>query len=300
MKPSVLCCCVLGASLLAGGCRKPTDLGPVVQVAEAQAIRAALGGAGETSADDSAAAADVGEGWGTLKGRIVFEGAPPTMPPYAANKDMATCAPGGTAPPQEFLLVDPQTQGVANVAIFLRNAPRVHEGAQPSGETAVFDQKVCVFLTHVMAVSVGQPMILKNSDDVGHNTNIGGQNAFNQTIPAGESVAYATKREEAAPVPVRCSIHPWMLAYLLPRNDQYVAVTAADGSFELPNLPAGTELEFQVWHENAAGANGALVVETPAAKELQWSKKGRFKVRLEQDEVREVEITAPASAFLAG
>lgn len=300
MKSSVVSCCLIGVALLAGGCRRVTDLGPVAQRSESQAIREALGAGSAAEAESAGGEEDLGEGWGTLQGSITFDGGPPAMPAYSVNKDEATCAPGGSPPAQEFLQVDPATQGIANVALYVRDAARVHESAAARTEAVVFDQKVCVFLTHVMAVSVGQPMMIKNSDDVGHNTNIAGQNAFNQTIPAGESVAFAAKKSEAAPVPVRCSIHPWMLAYLLPRNDGYVAITKADGSFELPNLPAGTDVEVQAWHEHSAGANGALVVDSPSAQELRWSKKGRFVVRLEPDQVREVRIAVPASAFKGG
>jgi hypothetical protein len=88
-----------------------------------------------------------------------------------------------------------------------------------------------------------------------------------------------------------------MLAYLLPRKNGYIAVTQTDGSFEIANLPAGEELEIQVWHENAAGGKGALYVENDAAQALEWDNKGRFKITLEPDQTRELEISVPASAF---
>ena len=66
---------------------------------------------------------------------------------------------------------------------------------------------------------------------------------------------------------------------------------------EIANLPAGEEVEIQVWHEHATGGKGALFVESDAAKELKWSDKGRFKIKLEPDEVRELNITVPSSAF---
>ena len=88
-----------------------------------------------------------------------------------------------------------------------------------------------------------------------------------------------------------------MISYLLPRENAYFAVTAPDGSFEIPNLPAGEKLEIQVWHEHASGGNGALFVDTPETKELNWSNKGRFIVTLEEDEVRDLPIVVPASAF---
>ena len=77
-----------------------------------------------------------------------------------------------------------------------------------AGEDVPFDQKQCVFLSHVFPLVLGDTMEIKNSDPVGHNTNIDGKNSFNQTIPVGESIAFKPQKEEASPVSVRCSIHP--------------------------------------------------------------------------------------------
>ena len=285
---------IAASIVLALGCNRPSDMGKFANLGAAEKIRTAL--VGDAAAGEGEAAS-TGTGWATIKGRFVFEGEPETMPPYPVNKDEATCAPGAQAPLQQFLLVDPTSKGIANIAIYPRKASRVHDEMGPKTETFVFDQKVCVFLTHVSAFTVGQPVEIKNSDNVGHNTNITGQNGFNQTIPTGGSSPYAAKKEEATPVPVGCSIHPWMRAYMLPRKNAYFAVTAPDGSFEIANLPAGEEVEIQVWHEHASGGKGALFVDDDAAKELDWDEKGRFKIKLEPDEVRELNITVPASAF---
>jgi hypothetical protein len=194
-------------------------------------------------------------------------------------------------------LVDSDTKGIKNIAVFVRSASRVHESAQTDEGEALFDQKECVFLTHVFPLTLGTTMLIRNSDPVGHNTNIEGKNSFNQTIPANATIPFKPQKEEAVPVAVRCSIHPWMLAYFLPRENGYVAVTAEDGSFEIANLPAGEDLEFQVWHESAVGPGKSLVLSTPEAKELKWSNKGRFKVKLGEDETKEVSLTVPAAAF---
>jgi hypothetical protein len=291
------CAVALGAASL--GCQQSTTSEPVANVTKVVAVRKALFG-DSAGGDEGAAAAPVGTGWATLKGTFTYDGSPPAMPPYGpVNKDHAVCAPGGQPPPQEWLVVDPSTKGIANIAIYARNAKRVHESAQPSDEQIEFDQKNCVFEPHVLGVMVNQPVLLKNSDPppVGHNTNIGGKAKFNQTIPPGEAVPWAAKREEAMPVSVRCTIHSWMVAYMLPRTNGYFAVTTADGSFEIPNLPAGEPVEIQVWHEQSSGANGVLVVDTEAAKELKWSSKGRFKITLEENETREINIVVPPSAF---
>lgn len=281
---------------LSPGCQRPDELGPVAKSSTVSTLREAFA-SGDGEAGSAGGSVSTGTGWATLKGRFVFEGTPPQLDPYNVNKDMEACTAGGKAPLQETLLVDSATSGLANVAIFLRKASRVHESASQAEEKVDFDQKTCVFLTHVFPMTLGTTMVIKNSDPVGHNTNIEGKNGFNQTIPAGQSIDFTPQKEEAVPVSVRCSIHPWMLAYFLPRENGYYAVTKEDGSFEIPNLPAGEELEFQVWHESASGPGKSLVLSTPTAKELKWSNKGRFKIKLNENEEKVLEITAPASAF---
>ena len=82
------------------GCESPVDLGPVADAHSVADIRAALGGGAHAAASGGAAAAGAaatGTGWGTIKGRFVYDGAPPKMAPYDVSKDQATCAPGGGA-----------------------------------------------------------------------------------------------------------------------------------------------------------------------------------------------------------
>lgn len=277
------------------GCNRRQDLGPVGDIATAEKIREAFTAGGESS--DEEETASTGTGWGTLKGKFIFDGTPPEMQPYNVNKDMEVCTINGQAPLQETLLVDSASKGIKNIAVFVRSASRVHESAQAGEGESLFDQKECVFLTHVFPLTLGTTMMIRNSDSVGHNTNIEGKNSFNQTIPANADIPFKPQKEEAVPVAVRCSIHPWMHAYFLPRENGYVAITAEDGSFEISNLPAGEDLEFQVWHESAIGPGNSLVLTTPEAKELKWSNKGRFEVNLGEDEVKEVNLTVPAAAF---
>lgn len=287
----------LGALAMAG-CSGDSLLGPVANARKAEEIRHALTSGSEPTGTADQTAAATGTGWATIRGRFIYDGTPPQMPPYNVNKDDATCKPGGRAPLQQTLLVDSATHGIKNVVVYLRGASRVHESAQSATGSVVFDQKVCEFLSHVMPVSVGQTIEIKNSDPIGHNTKISGtRNSFNQTIPALESIDYVLQREEATPAPVSCSIHPWMSAYILPRENGYVAVSAADGSFEIANVPAGEPLEIQVWHESATGPGGGLVLTSPEAKTLDWSRRGRFTIQLEPDEVKEIQLTVAPSAF---
>ncbi len=287
------------ACLFAAGCGGMDDpFGPRANAASASALRARLGG--EVAESTEEAVSDSGSGWATLVGQFIYEGDPPApqRKQGVGGDDLAYCTANGY-PMVESLQVDSTSKGIANVVIFARSVPRVHEDVESVPDTGpVFDQENCTFVTHVLAARVGQEIVLKNSDRVGHNTKIGGKSAnqLNETIEGGAQTTYAPQVEEALPVPVACSIHPWMNAYLLPRSNGYFAVTDRDGSFSIPNLPAGVELEFQVWHE-LAGGSGMLALSTPKAKELSWSRKGRFKITLNADETHELNLLVPPDAL---
>jgi hypothetical protein len=286
--------CALAALALAG-CNEQADLGPVADAATVEAYRTALAATAE-SAEGGEAAAATGTGWATVRGQFVFDGTPPQMPPYNVTKEHSICSVNGKPPLQETLLVDSASGGIKNVAIYLRDASRVHDSAAPKSDNVEFDQKHCVFLSHVLGVTVGQSLEIKNSDPTGHNTNILGA-GFNQLIPEGASIPYKVQKEAAMPAKVVCSIHPWMVAYMLPRENGYFAVTDDEGRFELPNVPASEELEFQVWHESGAAPGNGLVGATPEAPDMKWSNRGRVTLTLQPDEVKEIKVVVSANAF---
>src|SRR3954470_3120614 len=256
------------AAAIIGGCNQRVDLGPVADVASAKTIRDAFASK-QAAVGEKAAVKSTGTGWATLRGQFVYDGTPPEMAPYSVTKEAEICAPGGKAPLQETLVVDSGTKGIKNVVVYLRDASRVHESAAAKKDTIVFDQKECKFLTHVAAVTVGETVSIKNSDPIGHNTNIVGT-GFNPTVPASGAVPYPVQKEVSVPNQVKCGIHPWMTAYMLQRKDGYFAVTDAQGNFEIPNVPAGEQLVFQVWHESGTAAGSGLIGTTPDAKDVKW------------------------------
>lgn len=283
--------CLAAVVTVASGCTADRVAAPTADAEAAKQLRVTLASTGGAAATGEAAAS-TGTGWGTLKGRFVFAGDPGTPKPLVADKDTEVCSKAGMKLLDRSLLVDPSTKGLANVVVFARKASRVKN---PVPETPlVFDQKQCEFLAPVFAARVGQPIDVRNSDPIGHNTNIAGT-AFNQLVPAGQGTVYKPESETGMPTMVTCNIHPWMKAYAVFRKDGYVAVTAADGSFSIPDLPAGETIELQVWHERSTGPNGAVGLDKP---DLKWTPKGRFQIKLEQDEVKDLgTLEVPASAI---
>jgi hypothetical protein len=254
-------------------------------------IRATLVSASAAAGGAAGEAAATGTGWGTLKGRFTFAGTPGQPKALVVDKDTEVCSMGGMKLLDRSLLVDGSTKGLANVVVFARKTSRVKN---PVSETPlVFDQKNCEFLSPVFAARVGQPVDVKNSDPIGHNTNIAGS-SFNQLIPAGQGTIYKPDAETGMPTMVTCNIHPWMKAYAVFRKDGYVAVSDKDGAFVIPDLPAGETIELQVWHERSTGPNGALGIEKP---DLKWTPKGRFQIKLEPEEIKDLgTLEIPANA----
>ncbi|NOY93420.1 MAG: hypothetical protein GXP55_19735 [Deltaproteobacteria bacterium] len=110
---------------------------------------------------------------------------------------------------------------------------------------AVMDQRRMRFSPFVLPVVVGTTVTFQNNDSVVHNVFSPDNEAYNLgTWPAGESRSHRFTR--AGVYTQACSLHPEMEAYILVLQNPYFAVTAADGSFTIPNLPDG-HYQVQVW-----------------------------------------------------
>jgi hypothetical protein len=84
-----------------------------------------------------------------------------------------------------------------------------------------------------------------------------------------------------------------MGAWLVVRQDPYAAASDKSGAFALKNLPAGRELEFQLWQEKAGFLKGVEVSGAP----IKVDAKGRFKVKLEPEKDLALVISVPADAI---
>jgi hypothetical protein len=223
------------------GKEKPEGGAPVAATGGAQ-----LGGA--------APAAPAG-GFGTLKGRVVFQGAVPKLESLTALAETkeAICAKAGI-PNDKLVLGD--GNGVANVFIFVPKAPVGVPVPPVPGEPVKFDQKDCRFFPHALVIRTKQTLKILNSDSFLHNTHIYAQRSdvFNQSVPPHNStgIDYQFEKSEAKPVEVKCDIHSWMRAYQMPLDHPWAGVTNPKGEYEIKNVPAG-EQKFQVWHEGAGG-----------------------------------------------
>jgi hypothetical protein len=210
----------------------------------------------------------------TLKGKFTFDGDPPAPKQLDCKKEPACCQ----QPILDQSLVVGKNKEVANVFVYVRTKGLKvpDEIAKKHKDPVLLDNKNCRFEPHALGLVVGQQLVLGNSDDFGHNSNISGQNE-NKIIPAGQKVPINAKTVTVIPNEVNCNIHGWMKGWVLVRPDPFFAVSNDDGTFKIEGLPVDQDLEFQVWHERA----GFVTTVKLDDKATKWDK-GRFKKKLKK------------------
>jgi hypothetical protein len=260
------------------GCGVSTSTMPVSQSGTSQPVLMA-GVVGDASTITNAAmalaasAATAPGDWGTIKGQVVAAG--PVDPLKllitkgdASAKDSAVCAAHDV--PDESLLVDSKTGGVANVVVYLQKKPtKIHpELVKSKDGEVVFDQKSCRFLPHVLLVRTDQKVRVVSDDAIAHNTHTYPLKNKQENFVVSPNdrtgvVVPSVNIVERLPAKVGCDIHPWMQAYWVILDHPYAAVTKADGSFEIKDVPVGDHV-FTVWQEKVGYLDKAYKVTVKA------------------------------------
>lgn len=130
----------------------------------------------------------------------------------------------------------------------------------PPAAHARIDQLNLVFTPRVLPVLVGTTVDFLNSDVLLHNvfTPDACADKFNLgTWPKGQMRSYVFKRECAATL--LCKVHPEMEAFVVAVPTPYWAVTQADGSYHIANVPDGS-YTVKVWHPKLKASQQAVTV----------------------------------------
>jgi hypothetical protein len=199
------------------------------------------------------------DGWGTVKGKIVFNGAPPPRAPIDVTTNRKECEEKGKLFSEE-LIVNPKNKGVKNVIVWLLDNSGKYDTPLPihpslkevKGDLEI-DQPCCQYLPHISAIREGQGIVFKNSATISHGIHVyGGLKGpeFNVTLPAGAEKPVPAKDlpARATPILLKCDIHPWMTGYVRVFPHPYFAITDEDGNFTIKNAPAGN-YRIAIWTE---------------------------------------------------
>lgn len=220
------------------------------------------------------AASAQGAATGTVAGRVRLAGLAPANPLIRMGADpRCSRAARGQRLTQELVLRSADG-GLANAFVHLRGSL---PSAPPPAEPVTIDQRNCLFVPRVVGARVGQTLRITNSDATAHNLHsVSTGNAFNTSQPKqGMSFTFQLTADEVM-LRIRCDIHSWMTTYVGVTTHPYVAVSAADGAFTIPRVPAGRRT-IQVWHEQYGTLTRTVDVKPGATATVEFAYTGKEK-----------------------
>ena len=184
---------------------------------------------------------------GSITGSVKLEGAAPKAQRIRMDAE-PNCAKLHSSPVMSDEYVVGDKGGLGNVVVYVKDGLGNRTFDTPK-EAVVLDQNGCMYVPHVIAVQVGQPVEIVNSDPTTHNVHpvpSNNQEWNKSQPPKAEKITQTFAREEIA-IPVKCNVHPWMKSYIAVLKHPYFKITGKDGAFEIKNLPPG-EYTLVAWH----------------------------------------------------
>lgn len=211
------------------------------------------------------------DGYGSVAGRVVFEGKIPERKVVVAKGASRVRIAGQPRvfPPEdvldESLLVDEESRGVANVMIWPYEVASIHPRYQNRQrdpvELQIRDGTIRPRVVHISTRQAIQFRATKGSltnvlietrrnDSV--NVLVPDQSTDGITLPG-------FRFDERRPVKLKSNLHPWITGWIKINDHPYCAVSDALGMFQVNWLPAG-DYRFAAWHERAGFLEGNLKV----------------------------------------
>lgn len=185
-------------------------------------------------------------GAGSIAGEVRLTGAPPKRAPVKITKDQDYC---GYTMPDETHAIGPNG-ALKNVVVFIEQAPNTSSQA---AREHVLDNNRCRFVPRVLAMVVGEKLIVKNSDPKLHIVHpyLEERTVFTLSLPFRNQHLDVTHRiTSPGLLHVRCDTHAWMQGYLYVFDHPFFAVTGDRGDFHIADVPEG-KYTLRAWHEAA-------------------------------------------------
>lgn len=132
-------------------------------------------------------------------------------------------------------------------------------------EEIILDQKGCIYVPRIVAARVGQKVTFLNSDSIFHNvrsvTKV--NQRFNVAMPHLNQKETRVFNKPEISLQTKCSVHPWMTAYVAVMDHPYYSITNEKGEFSIPKLPEG-KYNLEAWHE----VYGTITQEITVTKDM--------------------------------
>jgi hypothetical protein len=211
---------------------------------------------------------------GSISGAIHYTGKRPTPKKIDMSGDPACVEAHHGRAVDESLVVSP-SGALANAFVYVKTGLEGKHFETPS-TPVVIDQKGCWFTPRVLGVQTNQIMQVINSDPVTHNIHPMAQinREWNHSQGPGDPPLDRKFIKAEVMIPVKCNIHSWMHAYIGVLDHPYFAVSKADGTFAIGNLPPGT-YTIAVWQENLGTQERQVTVAPHSNAQMNFAFKGK-------------------------
>ncbi len=202
---------------------------------------------------------------GSISGKVTYDGTPPKPEKVTITQDPGTC---GTSREMDEWQLD-TAGGVKNAVVYLvdiKSGKKMDLPVKPE-----LDQKGCHYQPHVQVIALNSDLQVKNSDPILHNIHSyqEGKTILNIAEPM-QGMVVGKKMKKAGAQTLKCDIHNFMRGGLFVTENPYAVVTAADGTFELKDVPPGT-YQIGVFHEVGGIKLGSVTV--PAGGKVAYNAK---------------------------
>jgi hypothetical protein len=200
---------------------------------------------------------------GSIRGKVLLAGAAPRPKKIRTDADPFCSAKSLFA--EDVVAVEREGElRLAGAVAWVAAAPP--DPSPPPREPVLLRQIECRYAPHVLALRVGQPLLIRNEDPTMHNVHsisvVNREFNFAQARAGAEEVRTFERPEMA--IRIKCDIHAWMNAVLFVFDHPFFAVTGEDGLFEIRGVPDG-EHELTLWHEKFGERSARAVVRGGAA-----------------------------------
>lgn len=214
---------------------------------------------------------------GSVVGRVVLNGTPPPARIFhlVFSPNMAFCGKisdgAGNRLLREFQVSkDGGFEGVVVAVVGV-------EQGKPFTYAPELQIENCRISPLVMPVRNGRPLALINKDDITHDIQAYSMRddfaiqMFNKPmIPSMHAEKTIRMRKGHYVFHTQCGVHDFMQSWGMAVGNPYFAITAADGTFTIPDLPPG-QYDVIAWHAHLPVQSGTVVVPPNGRGEVRFA-----------------------------